>query len=214
MKNYRPINVTSLVGKTLERIVRDKTLEYLEKENVIPSCQHGFRAKRSCKTLLTGTVDSWTAILDATSGAHIHAVFLDWSKAFDKVPHPRLLSKLQHYGIDGQLLKWYENFLVGRTQFVRFHGASSEPSEVASGVVQGSVLGPLLFNIFVADLPEMVKNSTLIQYADDATVFNKITSQEDADDLQEDLCNIDIWCANNGMILNAKQCKVMPIISR
>ncbi|CAB3388898.1 Hypothetical predicted protein [Cloeon dipterum] len=121
--------------------------------------------------------------MDATSGAHIHAVFLDWSKAFDKVPHPRLHSKLQHCDIDGQLLKWYENFLVGRTQFVRFHCASSEPSEV----VQGNVFGPFLLNIFVADLPEMVKNSTLIQYADDAT-----TSQEDTDDLQEDLCNIDI----------------------
>ncbi|CAB3386440.1 Hypothetical predicted protein [Cloeon dipterum] len=105
------------------------------------------------------------------------------SKAFDKVPHPRLLSKLQHCDIDVQLLMWYENFFAGRTQFVRFHGASSEPSEV----VQGNVLGPFLLNIFVADLPEMVKNSTLIQYADDAT-----TSQEDTDDLQEDLCNIDI----------------------
>ncbi|CAB3386657.1 Hypothetical predicted protein [Cloeon dipterum] len=173
MQNYRPISITSLVGKTLERIVRDRTVEYLEKEEVIPSCQHGFREKRSCTTLLTGTIDNWTAALDEASGTHIHAVFLDWSKAFDKVSHPRLLSKLQYYGIKGQLLKWYESFLVGRTQFVKFGGESSEPCEVASGVVQGSVLGPLLFNIFVADLPEMVTNSTLVQYADDATIYIK-----------------------------------------
>ncbi|XP_065336851.1 uncharacterized protein LOC135937619 [Cloeon dipterum] len=211
MQNYRPISITSLVGKTLERIVRDRTVEYLEKEKVIPSCQHGFREKRSCTTLLTGTIDHWTAALDEASGTHIHAVFLDWSKAFDKVLHPRLLSKLQHYGIKGQMLKWYENFLVGRTQFVKFGGESSEPCEVASGVVQGSVLGPLLFNIFVADLPEMVTSSTLVQYADDATIYKEIRCQEDADALQEDLFNIDIWCSNNGMTLNAKKCKIMDI---
>ncbi|CAB3374436.1 Hypothetical predicted protein [Cloeon dipterum] len=171
MQNYRAISITYLVGKTLERIVRDRTVEYLEKEEVIPSCQHGFREKRSCTTLLTGTIDNWTAALDEASGTHIHAVFLDWSKAFDKVSHPRLLSKLQYYGIKGQLLKWYESFLVGRTQFVKFGGESSEPCEVATGVVQESVLGPLLFNIFVADLPEMVTNSTPVQYADDATIY-------------------------------------------
>jgi Reverse transcriptase (RNA-dependent DNA polymerase) len=210
MKNYRPISITSLVGKVLERFVRDKTVAFLEASKVIPQNQHGFRARRSCTTLLTGLIDQFSAKLDERSGAHIHAVFLDWSKAFDKVPHTLLLSKLEFYGIKGKLLKWFETFLVGRTQFVHFNGARSEPCEVPSGVIQGSVLGPLLFNVFVADLPDVVKTS-LVQYADDCTVFNEITSQADVDALQEDLTNIDIWCANNGMSLNPKKCKAMDI---
>jgi len=126
------------------------------------------------------------------------------------VPHARLLSKLHHYGIRGQLLKWFESFLVGRTQYVHFNGARSESTEVPSGVIQGSVLGPLLFNIFVADLPKS-KNSTLLQYADDATLSHVIANDEDADELQADLDDVQIWCDNNGMKLNPKKCTVMNV---
>ncbi|CAB3388812.1 Hypothetical predicted protein, partial [Cloeon dipterum] len=198
MENYRPISITSLVGKTLERFIRDEMVKFLEDEKVIPNCQHGFRAKRSCVTLLTGTINDWTATLDEKSGDHIHAAFLDWSKAFDKVNHARLVSKLEHYRIKGRLLKWLENFLTGRTQFVQYRGARSEPTKVSSGVIQGSVLGPLLFNVFVSDLPDALNKCTLVQYADDATIYKKISCQEDADEFQEELNNVDIWCANNG----------------
>jgi Reverse transcriptase (RNA-dependent DNA polymerase) len=85
----------------------------LNHQKVFPDNQHGFRTGRSCTTLLLKTFDDWTAILDKTSGTHIHTVFLDWAKAFDKVPHERLLSKLKHYGIKGYLLSWYKNFLTG-----------------------------------------------------------------------------------------------------
>ncbi|CAB3387693.1 Hypothetical predicted protein [Cloeon dipterum] len=210
-KNWRPISVTSLVGKVLEKHVRNKMAMFFEANNTLPDSQHGFRNARSCTTMLMRTLDDWSAALDNQSGAHVNVVFLDWAKAFDKVPHQRLLTKLQHYGVDGAALKMAKkNFLVGRSQFVRFNGACSESCEVPSGVIQGSVLGPLLFNVFVADLPSVVQTN-LVQYADDCTVYNQIRSEDDVDALQEDLARIDVWCTNNGMKLNAKKCVVMDV---
>jgi Reverse transcriptase (RNA-dependent DNA polymerase) len=211
VKNYRPISVTSLVGKALEKHVRNKTADFLNQQKVFPDNQHGFRTGRSCTTMLLKTFEDWTTTLDNKSGTHIHAVFLDWSKAFDKVPHERLLSKLEHYGIKGHLLSWYNNFLTGRTQRVVFGGAQSEPTDVPSGVIQGSVLGPFLFNIFVADLPSCIKNSNLKQYADDCTLSKEIKSAKDKKDMQDDLNSAGAWCENNGMELNALKCKVMDI---
>jgi hypothetical protein len=210
MRNYRPISITSLVGKTLERFVRDRTSDFLESSGVIPTTQHGFRKKRSCTTLLTGAIDQWTATLDEQSGAHIHCIFLDWSKAFDKVPHSRLLSKLKHYGIKGNLLRWYESFLVGRTQYVQFNGERSEAKEVPSGVVQGSVIGPFMYNVFTADL-EVPPDTKMDTYADDATASRVVETPEDADALQAALNGVKIWSDNNGMELNALKCKVMDI---
>ncbi|CAB3375163.1 Hypothetical predicted protein [Cloeon dipterum] len=128
----------------------------------------------------------------------------------DEVPHQWLLSKLQHHGNDGEVLGWLKNFLVGRSQFVRFGGARSEPCEVTSGVIQGSVLGPLLFNIYVSDLPTALKTN-LVQYADDCTVFRVVSCQDEVEELQDDLALVDIWCTNNGMRLNAKKCVAMDI---
>ncbi|CAB3374421.1 Hypothetical predicted protein [Cloeon dipterum] len=184
VRNYRPISNTSLVGKVLERIVRDELSNFLEAKNVIPANQHGFRARRSCTTLLTGLLDTWLATLDEKSGAHVHAILLDFSKAFDRVPFARLLSKLQHYGVSGDVLRWVECFLTGRTQTVKFGGVCSAPTEVLSGVVQGSVLGPLLFNVYVADLPKDIC-SGFVQYADDTTLHRVVATPEDADALQE-----------------------------
>jgi Reverse transcriptase (RNA-dependent DNA polymerase) len=96
VKNYRPISVTFLVGKALEKHVRNKTADFLNHQKVFPDNQHGFRTGRSCTTMLLKTFKDGTTTLDNKSGTHMHAVFLDWSKAFDKVPHERLLSKLEH----------------------------------------------------------------------------------------------------------------------
>jgi Reverse transcriptase (RNA-dependent DNA polymerase) len=211
VKNYRPISVTSLVGKILEKHVRDRTADFLNQQKVFPDNQHGFRTGRSCTTMLLKTFEEWTVILDKKSGTHIHAIFLDWAKAFDKVPHERLLSKLEHYGIKGKNLCWFKNFLIGRTQRVVFGGAHSELTDVPSGVIQGSVLGPFLFNIFVADLPNCIKHCCLRQYADDCTLSKEIISEKDEQEVQEDLDSASVWCENNGMELNALKCKVMDI---
>ncbi|CAB3387969.1 Hypothetical predicted protein [Cloeon dipterum] len=188
LRYYRPISVTSLVGKLLEKQARNQLAGFLDTNKALPDNQHGFRERRSCTTMLLRTLDSWTAATDKNSGGNVHAIFLDWAKAFDKVPHQRLLSKLQHHGIDGTALEWLKISL--------------------SAV--GSVLGPLLFNVYVSDLPAVVKTN-LVQYADDCTIFREVTSQDDVDELQEDLALIDIWCVNNGMQLNAKKCVAMDL---
>jgi hypothetical protein len=108
IKNYRPISITSLVGKTLERIIRKQVSACLDNAGVIPANQHGFRTRRSCVALLTGTLESWATTLDERAGAHVHAAFLDWQKALDRVPHARLHSKCDFYGIKGPLLRWLD----------------------------------------------------------------------------------------------------------
>jgi Reverse transcriptase (RNA-dependent DNA polymerase) len=131
-------------------------------------------------------------------------------KAFDRVPHGRLLDKLSHYGVSGILLRWTESFLKGRTQFVSYSGAKSVSREVESGVIQGSVLGPLLFIIYAADLPAVVKSEVTL-YADDVIVDRIIFSAADIEELQNDLDGIAAWGAVNGMELNASKCHVLEI---
>ena len=126
--------------------------------------QHGFMSGRSCLTNLLETLESWTRILDAGYG--IDVIYLDYKKAFDTVPHRGLISKLQGCGISGNLLQWSQAFLVGRSMRVMVNGSSSSWVEVCSGVPQGSVLGPLLFLIFVNDLPDWVRSS-IKMFADD-----------------------------------------------
>ena len=156
------------------------------------------------------TIDEWSDYLDSKSGTHIHAIFLDWKKAFDRVPHKRLLSKLKHFGVNGCVLAWLTDFLSNRTQQVIYKGSQSLPCDVVSGVIQGSVLGPLLFNLYMIDLPKCV-TSPIVQYADDSTLYRVIRSQDDIVILQSDLSNIETWCYNNGMELNTDKCKVMDI---
>ncbi|MGL5405337.1 MAG: RNA-directed DNA polymerase, partial [Propionibacteriaceae bacterium] len=152
LENYRPISMTSLVGKALEKLVRDRIQTFMDENNIIPDCQHGFRPRRSCTTHLGKTLDRWASVVDQKAGSRIHAITLDWKKAFDRVPHGRLLDKLSHYGVNGTLLRWAESFLRGRTQYVVYSGAKSVLRAVDSGVIQGSVLGPLFFIIYAADL--------------------------------------------------------------
>jgi hypothetical protein len=208
--NYRPISITSLVGKILEKVVCSALLVHCLTAKIIPDNQHGFLPGRSCTTMLMSVVDKWLSWLDRHQGAHVHTIILDWKKAFDRVPHERLISKLQNAGVRGRALAWISDFLRGRTQRVVFRGSRSSRVLVESGVVQGSCLGPLLFNIFMADLPACL-SSDVVQYADDSTLFRLITSPADAEALQSDLVTLGAWCKNNGMELNLGKCKSMDI---
>jgi hypothetical protein len=160
--------------------------------------------------MLMSVVDKWLSWLDQHQGAHVHAIILDWKKAFDRVPHERLIFKLQNAGVTGCALAWIADFLRDRTQRVVFRGSRSSRVLVESGVVQGSCLGPLLFNIFMADLPASL-SSDIVQYADDSTVFRLIASPADLVALQDDLVTLSAWCVNNGMELNLTKCKAMDI---
>jgi len=143
-------------------------------------------SNRLCLTNLLETLEEWTEALD--EGYGIHAIFLDYRKAFETVPHKRLISKLKGYGVRGQLLQWIENFLTNRKMRVILNGCAAEwIVEVLSGVPQGSILRPLLFLLYANELPKIV-NSSIKTFADDTKIWKKIqNNQKDIEALQRDL---------------------------
>ena len=142
----------------LEHVVHHHIITHLEELNILSEAQHGFRKDRSCESQLIFTIEDLASGLE--EGGQIDAVQLDFSKAFDKVPHQRLRLKLEHYGVRRESLDWISSFLSKRSQRVVCGGSTSGECEVASGVQQSSVLGPLLFLVYINDLPEQVRSTT------------------------------------------------------
>ena len=195
--NYRPISLTSHVIKIFERVLREKIVNYLETNGIINSNQHGFRKKHSC---LTQLLSHTSYILEAWNlGAEVDSIYVDFSKAFD---NRILLEKLKIYGITGKYHKWIESFLTGRKQVVRLENEFSYEAPVTSGVPQGSVLGPLLFVLYVNDISKWIKYSQLQTFADDTKICFPISTAEDRSKLQEDLNMLHEWSAENNMVLN------------
>jgi len=179
-------------------------LKHLIDNCLLSQQQHGFVYGRSCTTQLLKVMDKWTEILDR--GGAIDAVFLDLAKAFDTVPHQRLIVKLKSYGFTGRLLNWITHFLTGRRQRVGVAGEFSEWREVLSGVPQGSVLGPILFICYVNDMPETV-SSFLHMYADDTKIFRRVDVEGEVDQLQEDLNQLLEWSEKWQLRFNVEKCK-------
>ena len=148
--NYRPVSLTCIACKILERVIVKRMQKHLESNSLLQSGQHGFRPKRSCTTNLLVARESWAEA--RSNGKDVDVIYIDLSKAFDKVPHQRLLQKLAAYGIAGNTLRWTADFLTGRTFKVGVDSVTPEPKLVNSGVPQGSVLGPTLYLIYVIDL--------------------------------------------------------------
>lgn len=204
--NYRPISLTSVVCKTLEKIVRHRIMEHLEDNKYLTHHQHGFRSNKSCLTQLLEYLHYVEDVVD--DGGCVDAVYLDVAKAFDSVPHKLLLLKLQAVGIDGQVLSWVQDFLTNRQQRVKIKGACSEWRKVWSGVPQGSVLGPTLFLVYVNDLLDDIRSNGKL-FADDAKIFRRVKNSDDTKCLQDDLCKLDEWSRKWSLKFNKDKCKVM-----
>jgi len=162
--------------KSWESVLRDEIVNHLEKFNLIKQSQHGFRKGYSCVSNLLSFLESVTADVDAKQ--NVNTIYLDFAKAFDKVPHQRLLLKLRAHGIDGVVCNWIEAWLNDRWQKVRLEGSSSSSQQFFSGVPQGSVLGPVLFLIFTNDL-KVWTTSGILKFADNTKLFRSVANQAD-----------------------------------
>ena len=203
--NYRPVSLTCITCKVLEQFVRDTIVNHMNDNNLYSECQHGFRAGRSCMTQLTEVMDDLTRFIENKKAFDI--IYLDFRKAFDSVPHKRLILKLQSYGISGKLLYWIENFLTERTQRVRINDKLSSKTKVLSGIPQSSILGPILFTIFINDLPDEVKSICKI-FADDTKIYD---TTEKSLIIQQDIDNLIKWTEKWNLYFNDNKCKVMHL---
>ena len=210
INNYRPITILPVLSKVLERHVSDSLTMYLNENDLLHKTQSGFRSHHSCETALNHMIDSWLNAID--DGNMIGVVLVDFKKAFDLVDHDILLTKLGIYGIKNEPLSWFKSYLSQRQQQVSINNTKSSFRPVSCGVPQGSILGPLLFLLFINDLPPYTSNVSTDMYADDTTLYDVQSSQEVIDrNLQIALNKLHIWCKNNGMVLNAAKTKVMLI---
>ena len=200
VNNYRPISLTNVFCKTLERLIHGSIVSHLEFENLLSPCQSGFRPGLS--TLMQLTHAQLLINDNINQLCCVDGVYTDLSKAFDTISHKKLLLKLQAYGIQGSLLKWIESFLSDRSQSVVINSTLSGHKPCISGIPQGIVLSPLLFIIFINDLPDCIKNSTILLYADDTKLLKPISCCLDCFLLQQDLDAFAAWCPTWQVQLN------------
>ena len=210
LNNYRPISILPVLSKVLEKHVHKSLSEFLHEHSLLHKTQSGFRAKHSCETALVNMVDLWLDAMD--HGQMVGVVLVDFNKAFDLVDHEILLNKLEIYGIKDEALLWFDTYLTNRKQQVTINNNQSEFKNISYGVPQGSILGPLLFLLFINDLPLYTNNVFTDLYADDTTLYIIGDSMEQIEDnLQTALNNLHVWCKSNGMVLNSAKTKVMLV---
>lgn len=206
--NYRPVSLTSVPCKLLEHIIYHNIMAHLDAHNILVDYQHGFRSCRSCETQLVNTVDHLAHSINYRNQTDL--LILDFSKAFDKVAHKRLLLKLDYYGIRGLASAWIQSWLIGRTQQVVLEGHHSEKSIVNSGVPQGTVLGPLCFLLYINDMGNNI-SSNLKLFADDTLLYGLVHDANDAISLQQDLDRLVSWAQIWQMEFHPSKCYVLRI---
>lgn len=207
-ENYRPVSLTSVISKLIESIVKDSLVKHLDKYSLIRNSQHGFTSGKSCLSNLLDFFEEITKILD--DGETVDLIYLDFAKAFDKVPHCRLFKKLEAHGVGGNVLNWIKMWLSNRRQKVCIDGEASDWENVTSGVPQGSVLGPVLFVIYINDIDENLM-SKIGKFADDTKMGKSVSSMQGIEQLREDLVKLGNWAADWQMSFNTDKCVVIHL---
>ncbi|BHF71789.1 hypothetical protein SprV_0401484900 [Sparganum proliferum] len=192
----------------MEAIVKKATMKFLEQNHLLSDLQHGFRQSRSCLSSLLLSTEQWTQALD--EDGRVDVIYTDFKKAFDSVPHKRLIYKLSENGTRGRLLTWITDFLTGRSQTVCVEASKSTPTPVLSGVPQGSVLGPLLFLVYINDCIDDLGCSA-IMFADDVKLWRAIRSDADRNALQDSLNRLNSWSARWLLNFNVDKCVVLRL---
>lgn len=212
VNDYRPISITSCICRIFERLIRNRIKRFLEDNLSLNPSQHGFCEGRS--TLTAHLIYSKDLVNALDQGLCIDCAYFDFSKAFDSVRHDYLIYKLSMIGISGAILRWIINYIKGRTQIVNVNGVLSRERHVSSGVIQGSVLGPLLFSIFVNDIDEYIDNCLLLKYADDIRMYRcfrpDMSSQLDNAKLfQNDMNALVAWSRKWDLKFNIDKCSIL-----
>ena len=204
--NFRPISLTSHLSKTEERIVRKTLVTFLEVNDKMDPNQHGSRQGRSTLSQLLEHHHEIVEILE--KGENVDCIYTDFSKAFHKCDLGILMNKLKTLGVTGRLARWIHSFLSNRKQKVVVDGTTSKETEVTSGVPEGTVLGPLLFLIYISDIGENIKSTKKV-YVDDTKLIKSVTNEKDVEDLQEELDILYEWAEENNMKFNGKKFQVV-----
>lgn len=208
LANYRPITILPFFSKLIEKLISDRLMAYFAKFNLLTNCQFGFRPNLSTEVALIEFTDKIKQLID--KGQWAGAVFIDFTKAFDTINHKILFSKLESLGICGPPLTLLRSYLADRTQVVRLLDATSQTITVNQGVPQGSILGPLLFLVYINDLPTCLNNTTCILYADDTTILTGDPSLDALTArLNKNLENIATWCNRNALQINPTKTKYL-----
>ena len=205
--NYRPISLTSIVCKMMEKFVRDRIMNHLKEKNLLSKKQHGFISGRSTVTQLLNYLDK---CIDSLTHHVIDTVYLDFAKAFDTVPHRRLLGKLESYGISGTVLHWIREYLNDRSQTVLVNGGKSFVAPVISGIPQGTCLGPLLFVVYINDLLDDITSDGYM-FADDTKIFRQISSSQDSKYMQDDIHKLEAWSKLWLLCFHPEKCHILTM---
>ena len=201
VSNYRPVSILPLFSKILEKLMYDRLISFIDKHNILYKYQFGFRSKHSTNMALSILIDKIVSAID--KGEVVIGIFLDLKKAFDTVNHNILLQKLHKLGIRGVAHKWLSDYLCNRQQFVSFDGVESKFEKIVCGVPQGSILGPLLFLLYVNDIANVSKLLLPIVFADDTNIFLSGKNVNETINLfNTELCHVIEWLAANRLSLN------------